>query len=316
MAAQRVQQGGAQLPVVPHAAGPGPMRIARCSATRATALARHVFVGGNALMLRMLNRYRTELGVTALPAELEATARATIRQLQQDTATLVVSTPRADRRRAGVRRRRPQPDRPQVPDRLPVAPHVAARHRARRAGRHGRSNRAPSTTNGSIRGNDNDADAEALRAALRGDHQRRPGADLRVDPRRSRRRADDGAADGDAIPEGQPPAAARVRQGDRRLPEIGVFGEARERRRFRGRRRSRALPRRGSGAGPYRVEVELRYQSIGYRWAHNLEAMSAASRSGSSRITGRCPRVVGRRRVGSRTTCRRSTLRLTGHCQG
>ena len=36
----------------------------------------------------MLNRYRTELGVEALPSELEATAQATIRQLQQDTATL------------------------------------------------------------------------------------------------------------------------------------------------------------------------------------------------------------------------------------
>ena len=30
------------------------------------------------------------------------------------------------------------------------------------------------------------------------------------------------------------------------------------------------------GAGPYAVEVELRYQSIGYRWAHNLERYDAA----------------------------------------
>ena len=42
----------------------GPVRDRRrCSATRATSLARHVFVGGNAFMLRLLNRYRTELGV-------------------------------------------------------------------------------------------------------------------------------------------------------------------------------------------------------------------------------------------------------------
>src|SRR6185436_14173108 len=59
-------------------------------------LARHVFVGGNAYMVRLLNRYRAELGVAALPAELEATAAATVRQLQQDTATLDVSKPSMD----------------------------------------------------------------------------------------------------------------------------------------------------------------------------------------------------------------------------
>ena len=39
-------------------------------------------------MLRMLNRFRDELGVVAQPLELEAAARATIRQLQTDTASL------------------------------------------------------------------------------------------------------------------------------------------------------------------------------------------------------------------------------------
>ena len=56
-------------------------------------LARHVFVGGNAFMVRMFSRYRTELGVEALPSELESTARATLRQLQHETATLALSTP-------------------------------------------------------------------------------------------------------------------------------------------------------------------------------------------------------------------------------
>jgi hypothetical protein len=30
-----------------------------------------------------------------------------------------------------------------------------------------------------------------------------------------------------------------------------------------------------SGSGPYQVDVELRYQSIGFRWAHNLERYQA-----------------------------------------
>src|SRR5262245_2474348 len=45
-------------------------------------LNRHLFVGGNAFMVRMLNRYRADLGVVATSSELEATAKATVRQLQ------------------------------------------------------------------------------------------------------------------------------------------------------------------------------------------------------------------------------------------
>jgi hypothetical protein len=57
-------------------------------------LSRHTFLGGNFFMLRMLNRYRTELGVTAPPHELEAAAMATERQLRSDTATLRISNAR------------------------------------------------------------------------------------------------------------------------------------------------------------------------------------------------------------------------------
>jgi hypothetical protein len=57
-------------------------------------LSRHTFVGGNAFMLRMLNRYRAELGVEALPGELEANARMTLDQLQSDSATISASAGR------------------------------------------------------------------------------------------------------------------------------------------------------------------------------------------------------------------------------
>ena len=60
-------------------------------------LSRHTFLGGNFFMLRMLNRYRNELGVTAPPHELEAAATATERQLRAETATLRI----ADERRTG-----------------------------------------------------------------------------------------------------------------------------------------------------------------------------------------------------------------------
>src|SRR6185369_10830649 len=71
----------------------GPIRAASVLGETRDSLARHVFVGSNAYMVRLLNRYRHELGVMALPSELEATANATVRQLQRDTAELTVSPP-------------------------------------------------------------------------------------------------------------------------------------------------------------------------------------------------------------------------------
>jgi hypothetical protein len=60
-------------------------------------LSRHTFLGGNFFMLRMLNRYRNDLGVTAPPHELEAAAMATERQLRADTAAIRIT----DARRTG-----------------------------------------------------------------------------------------------------------------------------------------------------------------------------------------------------------------------
>ena len=51
-------------------------------------VSRHVFRGGNFFMLRMLNRYRDELGVVALPQELALAADRTERHLQQKTVAL------------------------------------------------------------------------------------------------------------------------------------------------------------------------------------------------------------------------------------
>ena len=44
------------------------MRISSVLGQPRKGLARHAFLGGNVFMLRMLNRYRDELGVAALPA--------------------------------------------------------------------------------------------------------------------------------------------------------------------------------------------------------------------------------------------------------
>jgi hypothetical protein len=53
-------------------------------------LARHSFIGGNAFMLRLLNRYRAELGVAAPAEELDEGVRQTMQTLQEATAEVAV----------------------------------------------------------------------------------------------------------------------------------------------------------------------------------------------------------------------------------
>jgi hypothetical protein len=57
--------------------------------------------------------------------------------------------------------------------------------------------------------------------------------------------------------------------------EIGVYGGAAADADFAGGSDRVRYRVPASGAGPHRVEVELRYQPIAYRWAHNLERYDA-----------------------------------------
>ena len=54
------------------------------------AFSQHVFRGGNAFMLSILSKYRGELGVTALPQELDASIRRTKQFLGTETARVVI----------------------------------------------------------------------------------------------------------------------------------------------------------------------------------------------------------------------------------
>ena len=71
----------------------GPVRIASSLGDERDGLSQHAFVGGNVMMLRVLDRFRAELGTSALPAELARMAAATERQLREDTATARVVSP-------------------------------------------------------------------------------------------------------------------------------------------------------------------------------------------------------------------------------
>ncbi len=63
-----------------------------------TGVSRHTFLGGNFFMMRMLNRYRDDLGVRATPAEMAKAVARTEMHLQKDTARLSVTAERVDGR--------------------------------------------------------------------------------------------------------------------------------------------------------------------------------------------------------------------------
>jgi hypothetical protein len=71
-----------------------PIHISTVMGQARDGMARHSFRGGNFFMLGLLNRYRSELGVQALPQELDAAVRDTVRFLQAETAIVEVLDPR------------------------------------------------------------------------------------------------------------------------------------------------------------------------------------------------------------------------------
>lgn len=257
---------------MPRAAGP--VRISSVLGEYRDGLSRHGFVGGNAFMLRIFSRYRDELGVEALPAALEATALATSRQLREDTASVAVAgaglsgaTLAFD---VDVRNLTGHKFPTGYPSRRTWL-HVTVRDRA---GRPVFESGAP-TPEGAITGNDNDEDAARFEPhheeittpgqvqiyePILGDPQRRPTSGLLT--------ATQYLKDNRLLPRGFDKATAP--------PDVGVhggatgdpdFAESGDRVRYRV-----AVP---AGGGPFTVKVALRYQTIGYRWAHNLAPYDA-----------------------------------------
>jgi hypothetical protein len=251
----------------------GPVRSASVLGDYRDGLRRHVFVGGNAFMLRLFNRYRTELGVTALPAELEATARATLRQLQQDTAALTVSAPTLGAGRLAF----------DVDVRNLTGHKYPTGYPSRRTWLHVTVRDAQGRTvfesgavdaSGAIAGNDSDADParfephyQQIMSAdqvqiyepILGDRAGVPTTGLLT--------ATQYLKDNRLLPRGFDKATAD--------PLVGVYGDAARDADFEGGGdRVHYSIAVGSG-GPFTVDVELRYQTIAYRWAHNLERYDA-----------------------------------------
>ena len=250
----------------------GPVRTSSVLGDLRDRIAQHVFVGGNAFMVRLLSRYRTELGVAALPSELEATARATVRQLQRETATVALSTPEIDTNTitfdVTVRNLTGHKFPTGYPSRRTWL-HVTVRNRAEPVFESGAVEES-----GAIRGNDNDVDPR------------------RYEPHYERITQPDQVqiyepvlGDSEGVPTTGLLAATHYLKDNRLLPrgfdkstappEIAVHGAAAIDADFIGAGDRVRYAIEVPGPGPYSIEVELLYQTIGYRWAHNLESYDA-----------------------------------------
>jgi hypothetical protein len=252
-----------------------PAPITRVFGELREGVSRHVFVAANFFMLRMLNRYRDSLDVAALPQELSGAADRTVAYLGTRAATLQIDDVRIE----GGRLRADVVVQNLGGHKLPTA------YPSRRAWLHvtvrdGNRNvifeSGALNPDGSIRGNDNDADA------------------LAFEPHYSEIRSADqvqiyesilGGSNG-AVTTGLLTGVSYLKDNrllprgfDKRTaePDIAVHGAALGDDDFvgGGDRVRYSAPLAGS-AGPFTVTAELLYQPIGFRWAHNLKSYNAA----------------------------------------
>ena len=252
-----------------------PTRVASVLGEPREDMGRHTFLGGNFFMLRMLNRFRLDLGVAALPLELDAAANATIRQLQHDTATLAIDGLRVEAGRLRARVRVSNLTGHKLPTGYPARRawlHLVVRDAS---GRTVFESGAPQPS-GAIAGNDLDADGS------------------RYEPHYDEIRADDQVQIYESV---MTDANGRVTTGllsgtkyvkdNRLLPrgfdkssaeaDIAVHGDAASDPNF-GDLGDQVLYSVdiGGADGPLQVDVELRYQPIAFRWAENFRRYEAA----------------------------------------
>lgn len=232
-------------------------------------VSRHTFQGGNFFMLRMLNRYRDELGVTATPAAMNAAADRTLRHLESETAALAWQDLAIveGELRAGLRVQN------RAGHKLPTAypsRRVWIHFTVRDSGGTVLFESGAPQRGGAITGNDNDEDPSRFEPHYSEIHEQEQVQiyeSILADPQ--------GAVTTGLL------QAVRFVKDNRILPEgfdkttagadIAVHGRARDDADFTG-GGDRLIYRVdiGDGQGPFRVTAHLWYQPIAYRWARNL----------------------------------------------
>ncbi|HEY2431502.1 MAG TPA: hypothetical protein VGI12_02440 [Vicinamibacterales bacterium] len=239
-------------------------------------LARHVFVAGNFFIQRMLMRYRDALDVAALPQELDAAAARTERYLATQAARLTLGEVRVEGGRLETTVAIENLGGHKLPTAYPsrrVWIHFTVSDSGGRVVfESGRVN-----PDGSIAGNDNDADKtkfEPHYAAIRDSGEVQIYESIMGDANggvtTGLLNASQYVKDNRLLPKGFDKHTAE--------PDVAVHGAAAEDADFTGGGdRVRYSVDVAGASGPFTVDVELLYQPIGFRWAQNLKAYSQAS---------------------------------------
>jgi hypothetical protein len=237
-------------------------------------VSRHAFRGGNILMPGILSRHAAELGVAALPQELQSTARQARSNLQTAAAGLELKDVRVEDGTLVAQVEVSNLAGHKLPSAYPSRRawlHLVVRdERGAVVFESGRLD-----PDGSIAGNDNDADParfEPHHREIRNPDQVQIYEPILADPEGAVTTvllsALTYAKDNRLLPSGFDKATAEE--------AVAVSGRARDDDDFiaGGDRLLCAVDVRGA-AGPFTVEAELWYQPVGYRWAHNLEDQPA-----------------------------------------
>jgi hypothetical protein len=248
-----------------------PAPIAAVLGVKREGVHQHVFVGGNFFMQNLLNRYRGDLAVTALAQELTNAANGTMEFLRTQAAKVSVRSLEVSGSVLQV----------EVLVENLTGHKLPTAYPSRRAWLHVLVNDANGKAvfesgalnrDGSIQGNDNDADPLRFEP-----HYSQITSPEQVEIYEPILKDDDGRVTTGLL------STVGYLKDDRLLPhgfnkesadsEIAVVGEAAQDANFTegGDLIKYAVPI-GSASGPFRVKVELWYQPIGFRWAHNLGA--------------------------------------------
>lgn len=244
--------------------------ITRVFGTPRSGMKRHVFVAANFFMEQMLNQFRDALEVEAEPQELHAASERTLAFLQSEAARLTIDDLSAEAGNLTATIHVENLGGHKLPTAFPSRRawlHVTARDaNGKVLFESGKQN-----ADGSIEGNDNDADPSRFErhyTEITAPDQVEIYESILQDPQHrvttGLLQATSYAKDNRLLPHGFNKATAH--------PDIAVYGQAADDRGFNdtGHRIRYVMPLNG-GQGPFAVEAELRYQPIGYRWANNLK---------------------------------------------
>jgi len=251
-----------------------PTRVTNTLGKPRDGMSRHVFVGGNFFMQRVLNRYRADLGVWALPEEFEAAATRTTEHLKSKTA--LISIDRVDV--SGGRLQAEISLENLSGHKFPTA------YPSRRAWLHvtikDRNNvvffeSGALNPNGSIQGNDNDADPNRFEphyTEINNPDQVQIYEDIMVGannmPTTGLLTAVRFIKDNRLLPKGFDKRTAEQMI----APQGGAMNDADF---MAGGDKIRYSVPLGNAQGPYQVEAEFWFQPISYRWANNLKPYNA-----------------------------------------